>query len=84
MIDHFPWLNIALLKLKLKIWYLLPQRNKNNMSGQTLVEFLLLLMVITGISMVFMRVTNQGLARLWIGFVKIIIDNPIEAAKIDI
>ena len=72
------------MNLKLKFWNLFPLKLKNNIKGQTLVEFLLLLLVITAISMAFMRLTNQGLAKLWISFAKIIIDDPVESAKIDI
>ncbi len=52
------------------------ETEKHAESGQTLVEFILLLLVITTISFTFMRVTNGNLAKFWMSFARIIVDDP--------
>ncbi len=48
----------------------------NNQQGQSLVEFILLFLVITIISTVFIRGLNTNLADYWVAIVNIIIDDP--------
>lgn len=45
-------------------------------AGQTLVEFVLLLLVITMVSFGFLRTTNGNLAKFWMGFARVIVDDP--------
>jgi hypothetical protein len=55
----------------MKTWKLLPQNNffkallKKGARGQSIVEFVLLLLVITGLSFSFVAVMNGNLARYW-------------------
>lgn len=54
----------------MKPWKLLPQKflralRKKAIRGQSIVEFVLLLAVITGLSYGFVAVMNQNLARYW-------------------
>jgi hypothetical protein len=46
-----------------------------NQRGQTLVEFMLILLVVTSISYFFARIANQGLGKAWLAFAKLIIDD---------
>lgn len=51
----------------MKSWKLLPKRlnEKLGKKGQTIVEFVLLLAVVTGLSFGFVAVMNKNLARYW-------------------
>jgi hypothetical protein len=64
----------------MKYWNLLPfkKRLRNlrlNERGQSLVEFILLLSVIAGISFAFMIFMNKSLSRYWQYSVNLIIDD---------
>jgi hypothetical protein len=83
MNNFFLRFNVTLINLKLKASPFFPSHIVKNKRGQTLVEFVLLLLVITGISIAFMRITNQGIGKLWIAFARIILDDPSEESKID-
>lgn len=49
---------------------------KKKQSGQTLVEFALLLLVVATLSFGFIVVTNRNLAKFWTAYVRLIVDDP--------
>jgi hypothetical protein len=57
---------------------------KNKQSGQTLVEFALLLLVIATISFGFIAITNRNLAKYWVAYARLIVDDPAENANINL
>jgi hypothetical protein len=57
---------------------------KNKQSGQTLVEFALLLLVIATISFGFIAVTNRNLAKYWIAYARLIVDDPSQNGIINL
>lgn len=57
---------------------------KNKQSGQTLVEFALLLLVIATISFGFIAVTNRNLAKYWTAYVRLIVDDPSQDGIINL
>jgi len=62
-----------------------PQESKKKrQSGQTLVEFILLLLVIVMVSFGFLRVANGSLGRLWETYVRLIVDDPQQNGAITI
>jgi len=54
----------------------------HNQDGQSLVEFILLLLVIVTLSFAFIRVSNGNLAEYWRAYVRLIVDDPNENGKI--
>lgn len=56
---------------------------KNQQSGQTLVEFMLLLLVVTSLSFLFTKIANKGIADAWLTFIKLIVDDPTVASTIN-
>jgi len=46
--------------------------------GQSVVEFVLLLLVIMGFSMLFLALTNRNLSTYWRYLVKIVVDDPTQ------
>lgn len=64
----------------------LPQDHKESAhkeAGQSLVEFVLLLLVIVTLSFGFIRVANGNLADYWKAYVRLIVDDPSQNANID-
>jgi len=64
----------------------LPQKTKEtpcNQDGQSLVEFILLLLVIVTLSFAFIRVANGNLANYWKAYVRLIVDDPSQNASIE-
>jgi hypothetical protein len=57
---------------------------KKRQAGQTLVEFILLLLVIVMVSFGFLRVANGNLGRLWETYVRLIVDDPGQNGAITI
>jgi hypothetical protein len=57
---------------------------KNKQSGQTLVEFALLLLVIATISFGFIAVTNRNLAKYWTAYARLIVDDPSQDGIINL
>jgi hypothetical protein len=53
-----------------------------NQKGQTLVEFVLLLVVVASLSFTFIKVANQGISEAWIGLIKLVVDDPVVAQTI--
>lgn len=51
--------------------------------GQSLVEFILLLLVIVTLSFGFIRVANGNLADYWRAYVRLIVDDPSQNASIE-
>lgn len=67
------------LSIKIKLSYKELEKNSkkflkdiNNESGQTFVEFVLLLVVISTISYTFMAGVNSGLAKIWKKYIQLI------------
>ncbi len=56
----------------------------SNQRGQSLVEYALLLLVITTISFAFMSFTNQSLGKYWMYFTRLIVDDPTQNATLTI
>lgn len=48
----------------------------NNQSGQTMVEFILLFLILVLISFSFIKILNFNLAKYWVALVTLIIDDP--------
>lgn len=64
----------------MKTWKLLPnskflQKLKKNEKGQAIVEFVLLLLVIAGLSYGFVAVMNNNLGRYWEYFANLVVDD---------
>ncbi len=59
----------------MKEWKLLLSKKRLNEKGQTLVEFVLLLSVISGLSYGFVSFMNSNLARYWEYSVNLVIDD---------
>jgi hypothetical protein len=61
-----------------RIWYgeFMHDTFHENERGQTLVEFILLLAVISGLSFIFLKVINNNLSVYWAFFVTKIVDDP--------
>ena len=55
----------------------------HNQDGQSLVEFVLLLLVIVTLSFGFIRVANGNLGEYWKAYVRLIVDDPSQNASID-
>lgn len=49
---------------------------KKSQSGQTLIEFVLLLAVISGLSFLFLKLVNNNISLYWVFFVKKVVDDP--------
>jgi hypothetical protein len=58
------------------------EKKKQNQAGQTLVEFVLLLLMVVLISFSFIRVANTNLSKYWSAYVRLIVDDPAENSKI--
>jgi hypothetical protein len=58
---------------------ILPAQRKKQ-SGQTLVEFALLLLVISSMSFIFLRASNINLAKYWQAYARLIVDDPSQNA----
>ncbi len=64
----------------------LPQdstKTPQNQDGQSLVEFILLLLVIVTLSFGFIRVANGNLSEYWRAYVRLIVDDPTQNASIE-
>ena len=61
----------------MKRWKLLPFnfKKKPNQKGQSLIEFVLLLTVISGISFMFVSLMNKNITRYWEYAVNLVIDD---------
>ena len=69
----------------MKSGQILPNDEKiKKQSGQTLVEFILLLLMVVGISFSFIAISNRNLAKLWVAYVRLIVDDPAQNANIDL
>ena len=66
--------NIPVEKLNTKIL--------KNQSGQSLIEFVLLLVLIVVISTSFMRIVNTNTADIWTRMATLILDNPDETLQL--
>ncbi len=53
-----------------------------NQSGQSLIEFVLLLVLIVVISTSFMRIVNTNTADIWTRMATLILDNPDETLQL--
>lgn len=53
-----------------------------NQDAQTLVEFILLLAVLTGFSLLFMKLLNDSISKYWEFFVNMVIEDPNITLKI--
>lgn len=49
---------------------------KNDQQGQTLVEFILLLAVISLLSFMFLKIINNNISLYWLFFVQKVVDDP--------
>jgi Flp pilus assembly pilin Flp len=56
--------------------------SKNNQSGQTLVEFILLLASITIISFSFLKAVNGNISDRWESLYNVILDDPNQKARL--
>lgn len=69
----------------MKIRKLLPNlsfRKKSSQKGQSIVEFVLLLAVISGISFAFVAFMNRSLSKYWVKAVKVIVDDQSQTIEI--
>lgn len=69
----------------MKIRKLLPTfilKKKSNQKGQSIVEFVLLLAVISGISFAFVAFMNRSLTKYWVNAVKVIVDDQTQTIEI--
>lgn len=69
----------------MKIRKLLPKfglKNKSNQKGQSIVEFVLLLAVISGISFAFVALMNRSLTKYWVKAVKVVVEDETQTIEI--
>jgi len=59
-------------------------KRKRRQAGQSLVEFVLLLLVIASTSFIFMRVANRNLAQYWSAYARLIVDDPSQNGRLNI
>ncbi len=52
------------------------KKNKNNNHGQTILEFVLLMAIISIVGFGLLRSVNTGLSKYWKAFVTLIVDDP--------
>jgi hypothetical protein len=57
---------------------------KKAQSGQTVVEFVLLMFVILAISLGFLKVINTNLAKMWKNAAIFIVNDPSQNSKLDL
>lgn len=50
--------------------------------GQSLIEFILLLLVVATISFMFVKLVNGQIASIWVDFVKIIVDDETQNGRL--
>ncbi len=60
------------------------QHQKRKQGGQTLIEFILLLLVVASISFAFLSLANTNLGRFWVAYVRMIVDDPGQNSVIDL
>ncbi len=53
-----------------------------NERGQSLIEFILLLLVVATISFMFVKLVNGQIASIWVDFVKIIVDDETQNGRL--
>lgn len=56
--------------------FLITTFDQRHQSGQTLIEFVLLLAVISGLSFIFLKLVNNNISLYWVFFVKKVVDDP--------
>lgn len=64
--------------------FLPEQLSKKRQSGQSLVEFALLLLVIASTSFLFLRVVNTNLGRYWTAYARLIVDDPAQNGSLSL
>lgn len=55
-----------------------------NKIGQSLIEYLMLMLIITGLSVFFLSTVNQKLAGAWVNMIDIVADEPQKLTKNDL
>ncbi|MFY7993141.1 MAG: hypothetical protein ACOVP4_07620 [Bacteriovoracaceae bacterium] len=55
-----------------------------NENGQSLIEFVLLLLVVATISFMFVKLVNNQIAGIWVDIVKIIVDDETQNSRLDL
>lgn len=52
--------------------------------GQSLIEFVLLLLVVATISFMFVKLVNSQIASIWVDFAKIIVDDESQNSRLEL
>lgn len=52
--------------------------------GQSLIEFVLLLLVVATISFMFVKLVNNQIAGIWVDIVKIIVDDETQNSRLEL
>jgi hypothetical protein len=52
--------------------------------GQSLIEFVLLLLVVATISFMFVKLVNSQIANIWVDFAKIIVDDETQNSRLEL
>ena len=55
-----------------------------NERGQSLIEFVLLLLVVATISFMFVKLVNNQIAGIWVDIVKIIVDDETQNSRLEL
>ena len=54
----------------------------NNQDGQTLIEFVLLVMMVSLISISFIKLVNFNIGKYWLALVKLVVEDPSVALQL--
>ena len=76
------YIYMEILYIKVQCFVRKMEQNVSDQSGQTLVEFVLLLCVLMLTSLIFLSTVNKGTASIWLTVGKILTEDPTQVLSI--